>query len=64
MRMDTLAVHAGYEPDGTSGAVAQPITLSVNFEHGDSGVHEGCITTAARGIPTATPWKRWRPRRL
>ena len=32
----TLAVHAGAEPDATTGAVAPPIHLSTTFVHGDA----------------------------
>ena len=34
MRIETVAVHAGAEPDPTTGAVAPPIHLSTTFEHG------------------------------
>jgi cystathionine gamma-synthase len=34
MRIETLAVHAGAEPDSATGAVASPIHLSTTFEHG------------------------------
>lgn len=34
MRIETLAVHAGAEPDPATGAVAPPIHLSTTFEHG------------------------------
>lgn len=33
MRFDTLAVHAGAEPDPETGALAPPIHLSTTFEH-------------------------------
>jgi cystathionine gamma-synthase len=33
-KFDTLAVHAGAEPDGATGAVAPPIHLSTTFLHG------------------------------
>ncbi|HEU5057014.1 MAG TPA: aminotransferase class I/II-fold pyridoxal phosphate-dependent enzyme [Kofleriaceae bacterium] len=33
MRIETLAVHAGGEPDGATGAIAPPIHLSTTFEH-------------------------------
>jgi cystathionine gamma-synthase len=33
MRIETLAVHAGGEPDGETGAIAPPIHLSTTFEH-------------------------------
>lgn len=34
MKIETLAVHAGAEPDPVTGAVAPPIHLSTTFEHG------------------------------
>lgn len=34
MRFETLAVHAGAEPDPATGAVAPPVHLSTTFEHG------------------------------
>jgi cystathionine gamma-synthase len=34
MRLETLAVHAGADPDPTTGAIAPPIHLSTTFEHG------------------------------
>jgi cystathionine gamma-synthase len=33
-KFDTLAVHAGAEPDGETGAVAPPLHLSTTFVHG------------------------------
>jgi cystathionine gamma-synthase len=33
-RFDTLAVHAGAEPDPATGAIAPPIHLSTTFDHG------------------------------
>lgn len=33
MRIETLAVHAGGEPDAETGAIAPPIHLSTTFEH-------------------------------
>jgi cystathionine gamma-synthase len=32
MRIETIAVHAGHEPDAVTGAVTPPITLSTTFE--------------------------------
>jgi cystathionine gamma-synthase len=32
MRLETIAVHAGHEPDATTGAVTPPIHLSTTFE--------------------------------
>ena len=37
MRIETLAVHAGREPDPASGAVTPPINLSTTFERGPDG---------------------------
>ena len=34
MKFETIAVHAGAEPDPATGAVAPPIHLSTTFEHG------------------------------
>jgi cystathionine gamma-synthase len=34
MRLETIAVHAGAEPDAATGAIAPPIHLSTTFEHG------------------------------
>jgi cystathionine gamma-synthase len=34
MRIETIAVHAGSEPDPATGALAPPIHLSTTFEHG------------------------------
>jgi cystathionine gamma-synthase len=36
-RIETLAVHAGGEPDRETGAVAAPIHLSTTFAHGPAG---------------------------
>ena len=35
MRIETLAVHAGHEPDPATGAVSPPIYLSTTFARGD-----------------------------
>jgi cystathionine gamma-synthase len=37
LRLETLAIHAGGEPDKETGAVAPPIHLSTTFEHGPAG---------------------------
>jgi cystathionine gamma-synthase len=34
MKIETIAVHAGGEPDSSTGAIAPPIHLSTTFEHG------------------------------
>ena len=37
MRLETLAIHAGAEPDPETGAVASPLHLSTTFKHGPAG---------------------------
>lgn len=37
MKFDTLAVHAGAEPDAQTGAIAPPLHLSTIFEHAPDG---------------------------
>ena len=37
MRPETLAVHAGGEPDAATGALAPPIHLATTFKHGPAG---------------------------
>src|SRR5947199_8924339 len=39
VRMETLAVHAGYEIDAATGAVAAPIHLSTTFERDVEGTY-------------------------
>jgi cystathionine gamma-synthase len=37
MRIETLAIHAGGEPDKETGAVAPPIHMATTFQHGPAG---------------------------
>ena len=39
--LDTLAIHAGQEPDPTSGAVMTPIVLASTFAQDGPGGHKG-----------------------
>src|SRR6266511_3859326 len=39
--LDTLAIHAGQEPDPTSGAVMTPIVLASTFAQAGPGRHKG-----------------------
>jgi len=39
--LDTLAIHAGYEPEPTTGAVMPPIVLSTTFAQEGPGKHKG-----------------------
>jgi cystathionine gamma-synthase len=40
LQPETLAIHAGAEPDPATGAVASPIHLSTTFRHGPAGESE------------------------
>ena len=53
-RFETLAVHAGGEPDRESGAMAPPIHLSTTFEHPADGVAEGGYLYSRYGNPTVS----------
>src|SRR3954465_9185239 len=48
---ETLAIHAGQEPDKTSGAVMQPIVLSSTFAQDGPGGHKG-FDYSRSGNPT------------
>lgn len=37
MKLETLAIHAGGEPDAATGAVAPPLHLATTFKHGPAG---------------------------
>ena len=50
-RLDTLCIHAGQEPDPTSGAVMTPIVLASTFAQDGPGVHKGFDYSRA-GNPT------------
>jgi cystathionine gamma-lyase len=51
--IDTLCIHAGQEPDPTSGAVMTPIVLSSTFWQDGPGQHKGYDYSRA-GNPTRT----------
>jgi cystathionine beta-lyase/cystathionine gamma-synthase len=51
--LDTLCIHAGQEPDPTSGAVMTPIVLATTFAQEGPGVHKGYDYSRA-GNPTRT----------
>ena len=38
---ETLAIHAGQEPDPATGAVVPPISLATTFAQSEVGVHLG-----------------------
>lgn len=49
--IDTLAIHAGQDPDPTSGAVMTPIVMSSTFAQSSPGVHKG-FEYSRSGNPT------------
>lgn len=51
MRIETLAVKTGMDPDGTSRAIAPPITLSTTFERGKDGSYPGGFDYSRSGNP-------------
>jgi cystathionine gamma-synthase len=52
MRLETLAVHAGAEPDAQTGAVAPPIHLSTTFRHGPAAERIAGYEYQREGNPT------------
>jgi cystathionine gamma-synthase len=50
---ETLAIHAGQDPDTASGAVVPPISLSTTFAQSEVGVHQG-YEYSRSGNPTRT----------
>jgi len=52
MRFETLAVHAGGEPDPGNGALAPPIHLATTFRHGPAGEREAGYEYQREGNPT------------
>jgi cystathionine gamma-synthase len=52
MRFETLAVHAGNEPDRETGALAPPIHLATTFRHGPAGEREAGYEYQREGNPT------------
>jgi cystathionine beta-lyase/cystathionine gamma-synthase len=53
LSLDTLCIHAGQQPDPTSGAVMTPIVLSSTFAQDGPGVHQGYDYSRAAN-PTRT----------
>jgi len=51
LHLDTLAIHAGQEPDPVSGAVMTPIVLASTFAQDGPGVHKG-FEYSRTGNPT------------
>ena len=53
---ETRAIHAGQEPDPTTGAVVTPISLSTTFAQDGVGGHKGYEYTRS-GNPTRTAYE-------
>jgi len=54
MKFETLAVHAGADPDPATSALAPPIHLSTTFEHAPDGAALHGFTYIRDGNPTQT----------
>lgn len=54
MRIESLAVHAGAEPDKETGAMAPPIHLATTFKHGPAGERIGGFEYSREDNPTQT----------
>jgi cystathionine gamma-synthase len=54
MKFETLAIHAGREPDATTGAVREPLHLSTTFERGADGTYPGGYYYSRSGNPNRT----------
>lgn len=52
MRFETLAVHAGGEPDAETGAIAPPIHMATTFRHGPAGERQAGFEYVREGNPT------------
>jgi cystathionine gamma-synthase len=52
MRPETLAVHAGAEPDAATGAIAPPLHFSTTFRHGPAGERVAGYEYQREGNPT------------
>jgi cystathionine gamma-synthase len=54
VRFETIAVHAGAEPDPATGAIAPPIHLSTTFDHGPASEDPHGYHYVRDGNPTQT----------
>lgn len=52
MRLETLAIHAGGEPDPETGAVVPPIHLATTFRHGPAAERQAGYEYQREGDPT------------
>ncbi|HEX5694412.1 MAG TPA: PLP-dependent transferase, partial [Arenimonas sp.] len=51
-RIETLAVHAGGEPDEHTGAVSPPIHMATTFRHGPAGERQAGYEYQRESNPT------------
>ncbi|MEP6485520.1 MAG: aminotransferase class V-fold PLP-dependent enzyme [Rudaea sp.] len=54
MRIESIAVHAGAEPDAQTGAMAPPLYLATTFRHGPAGERIGGYEYSREDNPTQT----------
>ena len=54
MRLETIAVHAGAEPDALTGAVVPALQLSTTFRHGPAGERVGGFEYIREGNPNVS----------
>ncbi len=52
MRLETLAIHAGGEPDPETGALSPPIHLATTFRHGPAAERQAGYEYQREGSPT------------
>ena len=52
MRLETLAVHAGGDPDSATGALSPPLHLATTFRHGPAGERVAGYEYLREGNPT------------
>jgi len=58
MKLETLAIHAGREPDAATGALREPIHLSTTFERGADGQYPHGYFYSRSGNPNRTALER------
>ena len=58
MKVETIAVHAGREPDPSTGALREPIHLSTTFERGEDGGYPHGYYYSRAGNPNRTSLER------
>jgi cystathionine gamma-synthase len=58
MKVETIAVHAGREPDPSTGALREPIHLSTTFERGEDGNYPRGYSYSRAGNPNRTSLER------